>query len=113
MTDDKRNLLPTCYLVIGITAFGLGVRAAMAAELRPLTLPSQSTTVQRGSSGNQPATGGVSEQVYRDFQVKVRTMSSPEKEELIRTFTQRRNSAQRAEEAAHYQRLISILQGRP
>lgn len=105
-----RTRVRTCYVVmIGVAAFGLDARAA---ELRPLTLPSQSTSVQR-ESGNQPPAGGVSEQVYRDFADRVRTMKAPEKDELIRTFTQRRNGAQRAEEAAHYQRLISILQGRP
>lgn len=101
------------YRIMYAFAVGLLASAATAAELRPLTLPSQSTNAPRGSSANQPAAGGVSEQVYRDFAAKVRTMRTPEKDELIRTFTQRRNAAQRAEEAAHYQRLISILQGRP
>ena len=101
------------YRIMCAFAVGLLASAVMAAELRSLTLSSQSTNVQCGSSGNQPVAGGVSEQVYRDFEAKVRTMKTPEKEELIRTFTQRRNGAQRAEEAAHYQRLISILQGRP
>jgi hypothetical protein len=101
------------YRIMCAVAVGLLASAAIAAELRPLTLPSQSTNVQRGSSANQPSTGGVSEQVYGDFEAKVKTMKASEKDELIRTFTQKRNGAQRAEEAAHYQRLISILQGRP
>lgn len=101
------------YRILCAVAVGLLASAVMAAELRPLTLPSQNMNVQRESGGNQPAPGAVSEQVYRDFEAKVRTMKAPEKDELIRTFTQKRNGAQRAEEAAHYQRLISILQGRP
>jgi len=63
-----------------------------------------------------PPTRVVDEQVYKDFGTKVKTMSQPERDKLLRTFRERRESAQkrqRFEEAAYYGRLVSILEAKP
>ena len=101
-------------VAICATTFSIGARNTIGAELRPLTLPSQNPEVVREYRRSPPSTRVVDEQVYKDFGTKVKAMPQPERDKLLRTFRERRESSQkrqRFEEAAHYGRLVTILEG--
>ena len=103
-------------VAICATTLLLGARNTVGAELRPLALPSQNPEVVREYRRSPPSTRVVDEQVYKDFGTKVKAMPQPERDKLLRTFRERRESSQkrqRFEEAAHYGRLVSILEARP
>jgi hypothetical protein len=105
------------FVAISITTLPLVSDEASGAELRPFTLPSQNMEVREyRRSQPQPSTGVVDEQIYKDFETKVENMLQPERDKLLRTFKERRESAQkrqRFEEAAHYGRLITVLEAKP
>ncbi len=88
---------------------------AIGAELSPLTLPSQNSEV-RQYRRSQPSTGVVDDQFYKDFGTKVKTMPQAERDALLRSFREKRKSAQerqRVDEAVHYERLLTILEAKP
>ena len=106
------------FLAVAICAatLSIGARNTAGAELRPLALPSQNPEVVREYRRSPPSTRVVDEQVYKDFGTKVKAMPQPERDKLLRTFRERRDSSQKRqgfEEAAHYGRLVSILEARP
>src|SRR5712692_5225926 len=110
--SSSLTLLPRA---IYVTTLPLASDSVIGAELRPLTLPSQNLEV-REYRRSQPSTGVVDEQVYKDFGAKVKTMPQSERDKLLRVFREKRDSAQkhqRVDEAAYYERLLTILEGKP
>ena len=110
--SSSLTLLP---LAIYVTTLPLASDSVIGAELRPLTLPSQNLEV-RENRRSQPSTGVVDEQFYRDFGTKVKTMPQAERDALLRSFREKRKSAQerqRVDEAVHYERLLTILEAKP
>jgi len=80
-----------------------------ASELRPLDIPDQRSFPQENS---QESRQKVDESVYRDFELKIKNISHEKKQELIKTFTQKRDEAKKndlQEELRYYRRLLEIL----
>ena len=120
MKHIQTSMCRTCSLAL--LAFAIYVTTvpvvscrAIGAELNPLTLPSQNSPA-REYRRSQPSFAAVDEQFYKDFKSKVKTMPLSERDALLRSFREKRNSAQehqRVDEAIHYERLLTILEAKP
>ncbi len=84
---------------------------SLGGELRPYDLPSQKLDPRLYQQQPQYQQT-VDESVYVNFANQIRTLDQAKKNELIKTFSQKRDEAitnGRLEEAKHYNRLLDIL----